>query len=88
MQKRAMGGPVSAGRTYLVGERGPETLVMGSRSGYVIPNGGGGATIVLQSPNFYGVQNVQQLISEIQRVARHGVAQQRGRYGGTNLGIG
>ena len=46
---RAEGGPVSGGRTYLVGERGPELLTMGG-SGYVTPNsalGGGGTTIYL-----------------------------------------
>lgn len=35
---RAMGGPVMARKAYLVGERGPEMLVMGSRSGEIIPN--------------------------------------------------
>jgi hypothetical protein len=41
----ATGGMASAGGTYLVGERGPELLTMGARSGYVTPNhalGGGG----------------------------------------------
>ena len=51
--KRAMGGPVAAGKAYLVGERGPEIMVMGqAQSGYVVPNhalsmtggGGGGAS--------------------------------------------
>lgn len=37
---RAVGGPVEEGQTYLVGEHGPETLVMGNQSGTVIPNGG------------------------------------------------
>jgi hypothetical protein len=36
---RQSGGPVVPGRVYTVGERGPETLVMGSR-GVVIPNAG------------------------------------------------
>lgn len=37
--KRAMGGPVAAGKAYLVGERGPEVMVMGqNQSGYVVPN--------------------------------------------------
>lgn len=43
--KRAGGGPVSAGRAYLVGEKGPEVVVPRA-SGMVIPNGalrGGGA---------------------------------------------
>lgn len=39
--QRAHGGPVLAGQTYLVGERGPELLTMGGRGGYVTPNGGG-----------------------------------------------
>jgi hypothetical protein len=38
---RANGGPVSAGKTYLVGERGPERFVPSS-GGTIIPNGGGG----------------------------------------------
>lgn len=51
--KRAAGGPVTAGGTYLVGENGPELLQMGSGSGTVIPNGrvaGGrsGAPVTLQ----------------------------------------
>lgn len=37
---RADGGPVSSGRTYLVGERGPELFVPGA-SGQIIPNGEG-----------------------------------------------
>ena len=47
---RAMGGPVDAGGAYLVGERGPEILQMGSAAGRIIPNGGGaggGVTIHL-----------------------------------------
>jgi tape measure domain-containing protein len=51
---RASGGPVSAGRPYLVGERGPELMVP-ERSGMVIPNaalaraggGGGGPAVVV-----------------------------------------
>lgn len=35
---RAFGGPVTGGKTYLVGERGPE-LFTASRSGYIHPNG-------------------------------------------------
>jgi phage-related minor tail protein len=48
---RAAGGPVSAGRPYLVGEAGAEIMVPRS-SGYVIPNhalGGGGVTVVVNS---------------------------------------
>lgn len=43
---RAMGGPVTAGRPYLVGERGPEIFVPG-RTGGIVPNGqmGGNVTV-------------------------------------------
>lgn len=41
---RAMGGPVSAGRSYLVGERGPELFTPGT-SGTITPNGVDGNTI-------------------------------------------
>lgn len=47
---RAAGGPVSAGGTYVVGERGPELLTMGSSGGVITPNhalGGGGNTFVV-----------------------------------------
>ena len=46
---RALGGPVSAGSPYLVGERGPE-LFMPSRGGSIIPNnalGDGGTSVVV-----------------------------------------
>ena len=41
------GGPVQAGGAYLVGERGPEILQMGSKGGNVVPNSkiGGGDSI-------------------------------------------
>ena len=42
------GGPVSAGGAYVVGERGPEILQMGSKGGNIIPNsqiGGGGDSV-------------------------------------------
>ena len=45
----ALGGPVSAGTPYMVGERGPE-LFMPSRGGSIIPNnalGGGGTNVVV-----------------------------------------
>jgi len=45
--KRAAGGPVSAGGAFLVGEKGPEILQMGSKGGNIIPNNklGGGESI-------------------------------------------
>lgn len=39
---RATGGPVTPGRAYMVGERGPEVFVP-TTSGQVVANGGGGA---------------------------------------------
>jgi hypothetical protein len=39
-EPKASGGPVLPGQSYTVGEHGPETLVMGSSGGFVIPNGG------------------------------------------------
>ena len=42
--KRANGGPVSAGGTFVVGEKGPEILQMGSRGGNIIPNNQLGGT--------------------------------------------
>ena len=44
---KAMGGPVTSGQPYMVGERGPEIIVP-SRNGNVVPNnqlGGGGVTV-------------------------------------------
>jgi hypothetical protein len=45
--KRAAGGSVSAGGAYVVGERGPELLQMGSKGGNIIPNNkiGGGDSV-------------------------------------------
>jgi len=45
---KANGGPVSAGGSYIVGEKGPEILQMGSRGGNIIPNNriGGQTNIV------------------------------------------
>jgi phage-related protein len=42
---RAMGGPVSGGTAYMVGERGPELFVPRG-SGTIVPNGAGGGTTI------------------------------------------
>jgi hypothetical protein len=49
---RAMGGPVTGGKAYLVGERGPE-LVVPSRNSQVVPNNqmGGGGVVINQTIN-------------------------------------
>lgn len=41
---RAEGGPVTAGRPYIVGERGPE-LFTPAASGFITPNAGGGGLV-------------------------------------------
>ena len=49
---RASGGPVGAGRSYLVGEQGPEILRMGSQGGSIVPNnaiGGGNVSVVIHN---------------------------------------
>ena len=47
--RRANGGPVSAGGAFVVGEKGPELLQMGSRGGNIIPNNqlGGSTTNII-----------------------------------------
>ena len=57
--KRAMGGPVSAGSSYMVGERGPE-LFTPKHGGNIVPNNalGGGSTNVTVNVDASG-SNVQ-----------------------------
>lgn len=58
---RAMGGPVTGGKAYLVGERGPE-LVVPSRNSQVIPNnqmGGGGVTVIQNNTFGAGVTRAE-----------------------------
>ena len=58
--KRAMGGPVSAGSSYMVGERGPE-LFTPKHGGSIVPNNalGGGSTNVVVNVDASGNSNVQ-----------------------------
>lgn len=85
---RAVGGPVSAGRPYMVGENGPELFVP-SASGSIQPNGrmnAGGITIN-QSVNFStGITNtvraeVLNLMPQIQEATKAAVANSRQRGG-------
>jgi len=85
---RAAGGPVMPGVRYRVGERGPEDVVFGQR-GMVIPNGGGRGGITINGPiNLPGVQNPQQFLRELQRLANSTAASRRGTYGGQKLALG
>jgi hypothetical protein len=62
---RAGGGPVLAGQSYLVGERGPEVLTMGGGSGFVNPNIHTGHTNVTVK---IGEQELREIVSsEINR---------------------
>ena len=45
LPKKAAGGPVSAGGAYLVGEKGPEVLQMGSKGGNIVPNSAMGGVV-------------------------------------------
>ena len=58
---RASGGPVSAGGAYVVGERGPEILQMGSKGGNIVPNNkiGGSTTNVVVNVDAKGNKQVQ-----------------------------
>jgi tape measure domain-containing protein len=62
---RASGGPVQSGKTYLVGENGPE-LVRFGKNGTVVPNGligkggGGGGSVQVNIVNNSGAQVTQQ----------------------------
>ena len=59
---RARGGPVSAGGAYVVGERGPEILQMGSRGGNIIPNnkmGGGTVNNITVNVDASGNQSME-----------------------------
>jgi hypothetical protein len=54
---RANGGDVQPRRAYLVGERGPEMLLMGGRGGHILSNAqlagtGGGTTVQMNTRNY------------------------------------
>ena len=60
--KKEMGGRVNAGGAFLVGERGPEILQMGSKGGNIIPNnkiGGGTTNNVVVNVNVEGGVDAQ-----------------------------
>lgn len=68
--RRASGGPVRSGETYLVGENGPEILQMGSTNGNVIPNhriGGGGAGMTV---NIHTSADPQAVVAAIKKYER------------------
>jgi hypothetical protein len=74
---RAVGGPVTANRTYMVGERGPELFTPGA-GGFITPNnrlgGSSGTTYNITVNAGMGVGNGAQLgeaiVSAIKRYER------------------
>lgn len=90
-EARASGGPVRAGRPYLVGERGPE-LITPSRSGFVHPNGsfGGAQGGITVSPvfnmTFTGKTDSEDVVDQIRRVLRDEVRETfRGVFSDTSM---
>ena len=74
---RATGGPVWPGSTYTVGEEGPETLVMGSSGGFVIPNGGGGShdgSIVMHGVASSGDREQRTYVTHVHHIYLNGAA--------------
>lgn len=76
---RADGGPVSAGRTYMVGERGPE-LFTPSTSGLITPNGGGGSIVVevnntVSGADFASPETLSRIFRGMATAARQGVSE-------------
>lgn len=72
--QRAVGGPVAAGQTYLVGENGPE-LFRSSESGGIVPNsalggGGRGVTINVNTPIGRPEEVVRWISQELRRQDR------------------
>ena len=79
--RRAAGGPVSGGSTYLVGEKGPE-LFTPSGSGVVIPNnklGGGSSRASGGSTTNITINTVTGNPAEIERVVVDALARARRR---------
>ena len=69
---RAKGGPVGAGRAYVVGEEGPEIMVPGA-SGMVIPNhkmGSSGSSSYSMTVDLRGTTGDRELDAKIQRAGQ------------------
>jgi hypothetical protein len=92
---RAMGGPVTSGRPYLVGERGPELFVP-NRNGGIVPNhqmSGGGVTVNQTINLSTGVSDtvraeVLNMLPQIQNATTAAVLDTRRRGGGFATAFG
>lgn len=71
---KAVGGPVSAGTTYLVGEKGPE-LFTPSMSGQIIPNGGGSGGVSIVQNISIAANGDKTLQAMVANAARAGAEQ-------------
>ena len=91
---RATGGPVSAGKPYIVGERGPE-LIVPSSSGNVIPNhelGGGSSPVSVTLNISTGVSQtvraeIANLMPQITEATKGAVLEARQRGGSYSRGL-
>jgi hypothetical protein len=69
---RQHGGPVSAGRSYVVGEVGPELFVP-QRAGHILPNVAGGSNAVIIYGDVYGFDDFEdKLLEAKERATRRG----------------
>jgi len=89
LTKRAAGGPISRGASYLVGERGPDLITAG-RSGYVNRAGSFPASGITVSPvfnmTFNGRTDAEDVVQQIRRVLRDEVRETfRGVYADAGL---
>lgn len=76
---RAMGGPVSGGSAYLVGERGPELFVPGS-SGSIVPNHAmGGVTVNIDARGSDNPERLLQLLPVIKNSIKSEIYSERRR---------
>ena len=88
--KNAMGGPMTGGKTYMVGERGPE-LVVPSRNSHVVPNnqlsGGSGVTVIQNNTFGNGVNRaeINAMLPKIVEASKAAVLDAR-RRGGSYAG--
>lgn len=91
---RASGGPVEAGKTYLVGEKGPE-LFTAPRTGHIVPNhalGGGGVVVnvhnappgteVRESQGPDGTAQIDVLLKQVDQRVDQRMARNMTRQGG------
>jgi hypothetical protein len=78
-ERRASGGPVLSGQAYTVGERGPETLVMGNQSGTIIPNGAGGSVNFTYAPTYSSASPAE--AQEFSRMVVPGLVREMRRQG-------